>query len=85
MLKNLSRTLSVSSVKNKKVEIVLSPLTVEWFISQKITYEFAEPSDGKSVKTSANTGQAMEWESYPSYTQYDSIMQSFPIPVSVLM
>jgi len=77
-LRDLSLTLSVSSVKNKKVEIVLSPLTVEWFISQKFSYEFAELPVAKSVKTSLNTGQAMEWESYPSYTQYDSIMQSFP-------
>ena len=77
-LKDLSRTLSVSSVKNKKVEIVLSPLTVELFISQKFNYELAEPHSGKSVETSANAGHAMEWESYPSYTQYDSIMQSFP-------
>lgn len=74
----LSRYLSVSSVKDKKVEIVLSPLTVEWFISQEITYELAELSERKSVKTSADTDQAMEWESYPSYPQYDSIMHSFP-------
>lgn len=77
-LKDLSRTLSVSSVRNKKVEIALSPLTVELFISKKFKYELAELPEGKSVKTAENTGHAMEWESYPSYTQYDSIMQSFP-------
>jgi len=69
---------SVSSIKDKMVEIVLSPLTVEWFISQNISYEIIKRSDIKSVMTSSGTVRASEWERYPTYTQYDSIMQSFP-------
>ena len=32
----LSRNFSIRSVKNKSVKIVLSPLTVEWFISESM-------------------------------------------------
>lgn len=77
-LDKISGEVSVSSVKDKMVEIVLSPLTVEWFISRNISYEIIKRSDIKSVMTSSGTASASEWESYPSYTQYDSVMQSFP-------
>lgn len=78
-LNYLSRNLSVSSVRDKKVEIVLSPITVEWFIQQGIDYEIIERPDSKSVLTAIDINQALEWESYPTYAQYDSIMQRFPV------
>ncbi|HBE42966.1 MAG TPA: hypothetical protein DDW27_17535 [Bacteroidales bacterium] len=78
-LNDLSRNLSVSSVKNKKIEIVLSPLTVEWFISQNIKYEILNKPDPASFLTSVSKNQLAEWERYPTYTEYDSIMQSFPV------
>jgi len=73
----LSQNVSVSSLRNKTVEVVLSPLTVDWFISQNFKYTVLEAPDAKSIITASDIKQAMEWESYPSYTQYDSIMQSF--------
>jgi hypothetical protein len=76
-LSELSRNVSVTSLKDKTVEVVLSPLTVDWFISQNFKYTVLERPDSKSIITSSDIMQAMEWESYPSYTQYDSIMQSF--------
>jgi hypothetical protein len=76
-MNDLAQFVSVSSVRGKNVEIVLSPLNINWFISQKFDYTIIERPDNKSVITSADLKQAMEWESYPSYTQYDSIMRSF--------
>jgi hypothetical protein len=73
----LSGNVSVSSVRKNSVEIVLSPLTVEWFISQKFDYKILKRPDIKGIITSSDVKQAMEWESYPTYSQYDSIMQSF--------
>jgi hypothetical protein len=73
----LSGIVSVSSVREKSIEIVLSPLTVEWFIQQKYRYKILKRPDSKSIVMAANIKQAMEWESYPTYTQYDSILQSF--------
>jgi hypothetical protein len=76
-LDDLTRKVSIISVKNKRVHISLSPLSVEWFIRQKFKYLIKERTDSKSIISALIISQAMEWESYPSYTQYDSIMQSF--------
>ncbi len=73
----LSENVSVTSVKYDIVSITLSPLTVEWFLLQNYEYKIIERPDSKSVITAFDIKQAMEWDRYPSYTQYDSIMQSF--------
>ncbi len=74
---NLSCYVSISSVKGDIVEIVLSPLTVGWFIDQKFKYSLTGDAGPKGIITAANITEAMEWETYPSYTQYLSIMQAF--------
>lgn len=73
----LSRYLSVSSLKNKQLYITLSPGDVEWFLKQDIEYQIVEVNHAKGLVPAADTKQAMEWDSYPTYTQYDSIMRSF--------
>lgn len=73
----ITRNVSVSSVKGDNVCIMLSPLTVEWFIRQGFVFKIIEMSEGKGVLMASSLEQAMEWESYPSYTQYDSIMRRF--------
>ncbi len=73
----LARNVSIRSVRNNKIYIILSPLTVEWFISRGYNYSIIERAETKGIKNSLNVKQAMQWESYPSYTQYDSIMRSF--------
>lgn len=70
-----SRFLSVSNVNQERIEIVLSPLTVEWFLAQKISYETVKTFDHRSFTV---INRLADWESYPSYSQYDSIMHSFP-------
>jgi hypothetical protein len=79
-----SRNVSVSSVKDKKMEIVISPLTLDWFISQKRSWEILRIPDARSFATSSGTAQAAEWESYPTYPQYDSIMHAFPVRYPLL-
>ncbi|MBE3140261.1 MAG: hypothetical protein IMZ53_06730, partial [Thermoplasmata archaeon] len=76
-LDKLTRNVSILSVRNKIVRISLSPLTVEWFILQKYDYVITEKTDSKGVISAFNLNQAMEWDKYPTYSQYDSIMQSF--------
>jgi hypothetical protein len=66
---------SIRSVKDKSIHIMLSPLTVEEFIKEDHDYQIAESGDNKGIFSSVNTAEAMEWDSYPSYTQYDSIMR----------
>jgi hypothetical protein len=55
----------------------ISALTIDWFLSQKFDYLILERPDYKGIISAATLGQAMEWQSYPTYLQYDSIMQFF--------
>lgn len=73
----LSRNLSVYAVKEKLVYISISPLTLEWFINQNLDYQIIVNTGLKGLVNATNVEQAMEWETYPTYTQYDSIMKYF--------
>ena len=73
----LTTNVSILSVKDKVVHIMLSPLTVEWFISQNFHYQIIERMIPKGIASAADINQVMEWEKYPTYSQYDSIMRSF--------
>jgi hypothetical protein len=75
----LTRNVSILSVDNKNVHISLSSLTLEWFIAQKLDYYIVNESDNKGVVSASSVKQAMEWDTYPTYSQYDSIMHSFAI------
>ena len=76
-MENLTRNVSISSVKDKTVHIILSPRTLEWFISSGFDYSIIERDDKKGITTSLSMNKAMEWESYPTWIQYDSIMKFF--------
>jgi hypothetical protein len=73
----LTANVSVLSVENSVIHIRLSPLTVGWFITQKYNYIIVERIAPRSVVSAVNIGQAMLWDNYPSYSQYDSIMRKF--------
>ena len=73
----LTTNVSILSVRNKVVHISLSPQTVEWFILQKYDYQIVENVEVKGLLSAANVDQLMNWDQYPTYSQYDSIMQSF--------
>lgn len=73
----ITKYLSVSSVRDKKIYVTLSPKQAEWFLEQGFDYNIAVNESSKGVVTASSVKQAMEWESYPTYTQYDSIMRKF--------
>jgi murein tripeptide amidase MpaA len=73
----LTVNVSILSVRNKVVHVSLSPLTVEWFILQKYEYQIVIKSEIKGLLSATSLDQAMNWDTYPTYSQYDSIMQSF--------
>jgi hypothetical protein len=72
----LTANVSILSVKEKVVYIRLSPITVEWFISQKYNYQIIQRPVFKAIPASAKV-LTSQWDKYPSYSQYDSIMHSF--------
>lgn len=73
----LTRNVSILTVKDKIIHISLSPLTVEWFLIQKYDYQISEKRESKGVISAVDLNQAIEWDTYPTYSQYDSIMHSF--------
>ena len=73
----LTRNVSITSVKDKVVFITISSRTIDWFIAGKFNYTIIPRVDIKGLVSSSTVKQAMDWQSYPTYTQYDSIMQSF--------
>lgn len=73
----ISKHVSVSSVRDGIVIIRLSESTAQWFISQNFRYTLKEPSEPKGMVTSSGLTEAMEWDTYPAYDQYVAIMKSF--------
>jgi hypothetical protein len=72
----LTTNVSILSVKDKVVYIRLSALTVEWFIQQKFNYQIAELQVIKTLPVVTKV-LPMQWDKYPTYPQYDSIMHTF--------
>jgi hypothetical protein len=73
----LTRYVSITSVKNKEVFITLSSSSSGWFISRKFNYRIVPQQDSKGIVTATDLTQAMDWQSYPGYTDYVAIMQTF--------
>ena len=80
----LTLKVSILTVRDKIVHIRLSPLSVEWFLLQKFDYNIIEKPENKGIVSASDLHQAMEWSTYPSYSQYDSIMRSFLIQYPAL-
>lgn len=76
-VKELASAVSISSVHGDDCVIVLSPLTVEWFISRDYDYKIITDDAVKGIVMASDMKRAMEWDSYPTYDQYDSIMRSY--------
>lgn len=75
----LTRNVSILSVRDKLVHVSLSVQNVEWFILQKFHYQIVERKVSKEIVSTSGVTQAMDWASYPTWAQYDSIMQTFPV------
>ncbi len=73
----LTREVSILAVENKEIHVCLSPVTIEWFIRQRFTYKIIQRPVIKGFLSATEVNEAMEWDSYPAYTRYDSIMHGF--------
>ncbi len=73
----LTTNVSILSVNDKLVHVSLSRITVNWFIMQKYNYQIVEKAVSRNFISALNVSEAMNWDKYPTYLQYDSIMQSF--------
>lgn len=73
----LSRNVSVASVKDNTATIILSPLTIDWFLNKGYSYKIIEQPFRRAFSIIPARKILSDWNAYPSYPQYDSIMQSF--------
>jgi hypothetical protein len=73
----ITRNSSILAVRDRKIFISLSSRTAEWFIQQEYDFEILENTGVKGLITASDINDAMTWDKYPAYSQYDSIMQSF--------
>jgi len=77
MLDSLARNVSILNVIGSTAEISLSPLTVKWFLKQNYAYSIKQKLTPRGLITATGVANALTFEVYPTYTQYDSIMQAF--------
>jgi hypothetical protein len=76
-LQLLTENVSIASVNNGEIRIFLSPLTVEWFISQNFKYQIVSTPEVKGYSSAESIDEALEWDYYPTYSQYVAIMHKF--------
>lgn len=76
-IRRLSVDYSIRTAGEKEVSLLLSPLTVERFISEGRTYLLKEEPVVKGEMTAVSMAKAMEWNTYPTFSQYDSVMHAF--------
>lgn len=76
-LKKLSGNVSVTKITGDKIFIRLSPLTVRWFADQNFEYDLVEKTRIDLNFSSRSVSAALQWNSYPTYSQYLEIMKRF--------
>lgn len=76
VMSRLANDFSVSSCDGQKAVLCLSNITAPAFIKKNISYTIIKPDNTKSTVMASTVAEAMGWDSYPSYTQYDSIMHA---------
>lgn len=73
----IGRHLSISSVRDDLVTLVLAPGDLDYFISLELPFYITLKEGSKAVVSASSVADAMNWNRYPTYQQYDSIMRSF--------
>ncbi len=74
---NLSRHVSILDVRGDSVILSLSPRDLNWFIGRHYAYTIREQKMPRGLVSASSLAKALTWDAYPTYAQYDSLMQSF--------
>ncbi len=71
----LAARFSVASCSGQAASIILSPVDAEEFIASGRDYKLVIPAEpGKGFYTASSVADAMQWQSYPTWSHYDTIM-----------
>lgn len=73
-LGDIARLVPVSNVKDGTVYCVLSQTDISAFLTLGLTYKIIERDDDKAVESASSAEEAMNWDLYPTYGQYDTIV-----------
>ena len=73
-MSDLAKQFSVSSCDGLEAVLTLSPRTAPDFISTGIEYKMILPEETKGFFTASSVAEAMQWHTYPTWKQYDTIM-----------
>ncbi len=71
---DIGRTLSLDRYENGLLRIILTEATIDSFMKLGLPYKIVEPGYPKAILNASSVTDAMQWQSYPTYTQYDSIV-----------
>jgi len=73
-LTRTGRMLSVSRVIDSTVYCVISEKDINTFLSLQLDYKIVPVEEKKSVTSAFSVEEAMNWDVYPTYPQYDTIV-----------
>jgi len=76
-LAEISRSISVSHVREGKAYAVLLEHDIDYFLSLNLQFKLVDRAETKSVLSALSVAEAMNWDVYPTYFQYDTIMHKF--------
>lgn len=72
---DLSRRFSVDRYSDGRLYMVINHISMGEFLSAGLKFSVEEPEDSKKLIAAESMAKALDWQTYPTYTQYDSIMR----------
>jgi len=76
-LTSIAGAISVYNVSAKSVKASLSIRNLDYMATFPYSYKVIESHAGKAVLSALSVAEAMNWDRYPTWQQYDTIMHNF--------
>lgn len=73
-LVEIGKLISVSNYDGNYVHCVLSEKDISTFLALNLHYKIVPREESKDVESARSVEEAMNWDLYPTYQQYDTIM-----------
>ncbi|MBN1387725.1 MAG: T9SS type A sorting domain-containing protein [Bacteroidales bacterium] len=73
-LTEIGKFISVSNLEGNLVHCVLSERDISTFLAFNLSYKIITRKEAKAVESALTVEEAMNWDLYPTYPQYDTII-----------
>jgi hypothetical protein len=77
MIKSISNIISIENVDGNRVFGTTNEKNFNRFLKLGLDYKVLDPVFPESLKMSKNLDELQDWQIYPTYEQYDSLMKKF--------